>query len=189
MSGSAPLSSGGLDSVRLYVADPEQYGRDVMMLTEAFSLDPAFRQRASSRRQRPSLETQRYFTEHLHPQASAADYAALMARIAQNGLQNDESSFLARRYLEWPMRFPVNQALFSNLGYKNGSMPGVLTTVYYAYPKGEIVPVVVALFYRDLPNRTYQQWRRNVLAHDELARWLLIEPSAIPMLRAALSGG
>ncbi len=80
-----------------------------------------------------------------------------MARIAQNGLSNPKSSFLARKYLEWPMVFADNQELFSNLGYKNGSLPGILTTAYYAYPQGETTPIVVILFFHNLPNRTYRQ--------------------------------
>ena len=109
-----------------------------------------------------------------------------MARIAQNGLSNPESSFQARRYLEWPMIFPANQERFSNLGYKNGSLPGILNTAYYAYPTGEVTPTVVILFFRDLPGDTYRQWR-NSLAHDELARWLLDNPDALSLLRAALT--
>ncbi len=54
---------------------------------------------------------------------------------------------------------PHNQALFSNLGYKNGTLPGILTIVYYAYPIGETAPIVVALFFRDLEGRIYREWR------------------------------
>ena len=150
--------------------------------------EPVFRQNERADRRRPSISTQRLFSDNLNPQANARDYAALMAQIAQNGLSNAESSFMARLYLEWPMRFTVNQELFSNLGYKNGAMPGVLTTAYYAYPIGETTPVVVALFYRDLPNGLYQRWRRNELAHDEFARWLLYDPAALPALRTILEG-
>ncbi len=83
------------------------------------------------------------------------------------------------------MQFDVNQEFFTNLGYKNGSMPGVLTTVYYAYPINDPTPVVVALFYRNLDGRTYREWRTNQ-AHDELVRWLLYDPEAISILRAVL---
>jgi len=159
-----------------------------LALTEAYSTDDSFRATERRTRGRPSIDVQRYFSENLNPQGSAREYAGLMARIAQNGLSNGESSFQARRYLEWPMRFPVNQELFTNLGYKNGAMPGILTTAYYAYPKDDPTPIVVTLFFRDLPNRTYQQWRRNDLAHDEFARWLLIDPEAIPALRTVLMG-
>jgi hypothetical protein len=171
-----------------YLADPVSFGRDAMLLTEAFSSDDEFRQMAIEWRgqtRRPSGQTQRLFSQDFNAQGSAADYAALMTRIAQNGLSNGESSYIARRFLEWPMRFAGNQALFSNLGYKNGSLPGILTTVYYAYPKGETAPIVVALFFRNLEGRTSHEMREN-LAQDELARWLLYDPEAIPVLRAVL---
>lgn len=183
-----------LDIVRGYLADPAVYGREVSLLTNAYAGDPEFRtaERAYREANRGSFggggggsNTQRTFTGMLNAQATPRDYAALMTRFALNGLSNPDSSFIARRYLEWPMRFETNQAVFTNLGYKNGSLPGILTTVYYAYPRGEAVPVVVALFYRDLPMRTYQTWRSQ-LPHDELARWLLAEPEAIPALRAVL---
>jgi hypothetical protein len=172
-----------------YLIDPTLYGQEVMALTEAFSQDEDFRTteiawRAEERR--PNLDTQAFFTTHLNAQGSARDYATLMARLAQNGLSNGESSFIARRFLEWPMRFEANQELFDNLGYKNGRLPGVLTTVYYAYPRGETTPIVVTLFFRDLPNDTYRQWR-NDLPHDEFARWLLYDPAALPALRAVIN--
>ncbi len=171
-----------------YLDDPNSYGRDAMLLTEAFSSDEQFRETAVDwRRQtrRPNGQTQRLFSQDFNAHGSADDYADLMARIAQNGLSNGESSYIARRFLEWPMHFADNQALFTNLGYKNGSLPGILTTVYYAYPKEGGNPIVVALFYRDLEGRTYQQFRNN-LAHDELARWLLYDPQAISLLGAVL---
>jgi D-alanyl-D-alanine carboxypeptidase len=171
-----------------YLDDPVRYGHDVMLLAEAYGQDAAFRAKEQADRGRASMSTQRLFVDNLNPQASAREYAGLMALIAQNGLSDAQSSFMARRYLEWPMVFPVNQELFSNLGYKNGAMPGVLTTLYYAYRSGETTPVVVALFFRDLPNGTYQRWRRNELAHDEFARWLLYDPAAIPALRRVLNG-
>jgi D-alanyl-D-alanine carboxypeptidase len=175
-------------AIQHYIADPASYGHEVMLLTTAFSTDPDFHQAAIDWRRetrRPDGQTQRLFSDTLNAQASARDYAGLMARIALNGLSNGDSSFIARRYLEWVMRFPVNQELFSNLGYKGGSLPGILTTVYYAYPLGEDTPVVVALFYRGLNGRTYRDWRNN-LTYDELARWFLYDPAAIPAMKAVL---
>lgn len=171
-----------------YMADPHAYGRDAMALTEVFSGDEAFRETAvdwRSRTRRPDGQTQRLFSKDFNAHGSAADYAGLMARIAQNSLSSGESSYIARRFLEWPMRFSDNQALFSNLGYKNGSLPGILTTVYYAYPLGDASPIVVAIFFRDLEGRTSREMRDS-LAQDELARWLLYDPEAIPALRAVL---
>lgn len=176
------------NAVRDLIANPEEYSRNVMQLTTAYSSDPDFRaaqQAWRSSTRRPNGQTQRLFTETLNAQGSAADYAQLMARIALNGLGSSESSYLTRRYLEWPMQFNLNQGLFSNLGYKNGSLPGVLTTVYYAYPLGNQTPLVVALFYRALDGATYREWRSSQ-THDEFARWLLYDPEAIRLLRAVL---
>ncbi len=175
-------------AVRQYIANPGRYAKDVMQFTAAFSQDAQFRQQAIDWRRetrRPNGQTQRLFSENLNAQGTALAYAGLMARLAQNGLSNAESSFNARRHLEWPMRFTANQELFSNLGFKGGALPGILTTVYYAYPKGDTVPIVVALFFRDLDRDTYRAWRRTQ-AHDEFARWLLSEPEALPALRALL---
>lgn len=169
-------------------AGAQAYGRDVALLFDAYREQPAFRQAEATWRsatRRPSFETQRIFAGRFAPQGTARAYAELMARLAQNGLSNADSSYQARRYLEWPMLFPANQESFSNLGYKNGSLPGVLTTVYYGYRLGESAPVVIALFYRDLPQQTYRRWRFD-LPHDELARWLLADPQAIPLLARAL---
>jgi hypothetical protein len=175
-------------AIQTYLEDPERYRQEAMLLADAFIHDPEFRDAQNAWRRanrQPSTSTQRFFTENLNPQASAGEYAGLMAQLAQNGLSHPNSSFLARRYLEWPMIFPDNQELFSNLGFKNGTMPGVLDIVYYAYPKGETTPVVVVLFFRDLPNGTYRQWRDN-LTHDEFARWLLYDDGAITAVADAL---
>jgi hypothetical protein len=177
------------ETILAYLEDPELYGQEAMRFADAFANDSEFRDAQNDWRRenrRPSLDIQRFFTENLNPQASPGEYANLMARLAQNGLSNSESSFLARRYLEWPMIFDDNQELFSNLGFKNGTMPGVLNLIYYAYPQGETTPVVVVLFFRDLPNRTYRQWRDN-LTHDEFARWLLYDEDAITAVANALN--
>lgn len=171
-----------------YLDDPSAYGRDVAMLADAFAGQVDFRAAEIAwreRNRRPSMDTQRYFTAQLAPRGTARAYANLMARLAQNGLSTADSSFQARRYLEWPNQFAANLEWGSNVGYKNGSLPGVLTTVYYAYRWNDPAPIVVALFYRDLPQSTYRRWR-NELPHDELARWLLADPAAIPALAAAL---
>ena len=173
-----------------YLAHPQLYGEEVMQLTAAFSEDAQFHEDAiawRSETQQPDGRTQYLFSEDLNAQGTAAEYAGLMARLAFNGLSSNESSYIARQHLEWPMRFTENQELFTNLAYKGGSLPGILTTVYYAYPIGETSPLVVALFFHDLPgSSTYRPWR-NSLVHDEFARWLLYEPRAIPALRALLA--
>ena len=177
------------DAIKQYAADLDAYGADVMRLTDAFALDPSFRAaeiawRRSNRR--PSVQTQRLFTESLGARASARDYANLMSRIAQNQLTTGYMNILVRHYLEWPMIFAVNQDVFWTMGYKGGSLPGVLTGVYYGEPLTYRVPVVVALFFHNLPMQTYRQWRQN-WPHDELARWLMYDVEALPTLARLLN--
>jgi hypothetical protein len=169
--------------------DAAGYGQEVALLADAYANDAAFRAAERDwreRTRRPNIDTQRVFADRLAPVGTAGSYATLMHRLAQNGLSTPDSSFQARRYLEWPNPFEANLATFSNIGYKNGALPGVLTTTYYAYRWGDVAPVIVVLFYRDLPQQTYRDWRFD-LPHDELARWLLADPAAIPALSAALS--
>ncbi|MCL4265472.1 MAG: serine hydrolase [Anaerolineae bacterium] len=181
-------SGGDYAAIQGYLADAVGYRREAGQLADAYINDPTFREVERAWHQemrRPSVETQRLFSHALNAHGSPGEYAALMARIAQNGLSNPESSFLARKYLEWPMLFADNQEVFSNLGYKNGSLPGILTTAYYAYPQGEVTPIVVILFFRDLPQSIYRQWR-DTLSHDEFARWLLVDPAAIPAVKSVI---
>ena len=108
-----------------------------------------------------------------------------MARILRNELSSDYTNIVVRRALEWPMLFPQNQELFTAIGLKDGSLPGVLTTAYYAQRAEDGAQLVVVLFFRQLSRNTYRQWRQD-LPHDEFARWLLSDPAAIPTLRETL---
>ena len=178
----------GLAPILDLIENPQQYSRSVMALTEQYSEDDAYREGSlawQGRNRRPSIEAQKLFSGQLNAHGSARDYANLMARIALNAIGPWEESVRVRRYMEWPTHFPVNQERLAWLGYKGGSLPGVLTVVYYAQPWDTVQPVVVALFFHDLPTDVYRQWRRN-LPHDELARWLLRDREAIPTLQALL---
>jgi hypothetical protein len=171
------------------VANPAAYGSVALSLAEQFSTDETFREAEIAwHRGRPSTATQAAFSAALSPKGSAADYAGLMARISTNQLVSSYVNIIVRRALEWPTPFEANQERFSLVGYKNGALPGILTTAYYAQRLEGGPPVVVVLFFRGLPLPLYQQWRRS-LTHDELARWLLADPAAIPTLRALIDTG
>lgn len=176
--------------IQQYLQDPTIYASEAMLLAETFIQNDDFRAAENNwrtSRSRAAFRDSRLFNQSLNPEGTAREYAALMGRFAQNGLGSGESSYQARLILEWPMQFENNQAVFSNLGYKNGSLPGILTVAYYAYPKGESDPIIITLFFRDLPDTVYRSWRSDTLAHDELARWLLANPDAIPLLRRILT--
>lgn len=173
-----------------YSENPEHYASDVMAATLAYSNgDATGTSRAwRGRSQRPEIATQAVYSELFNAHASARDYAMLMGMIADNQLGPWEQNVRIRSYLEWPTAFSANQPALAWLGYKGGSLPGVLTSAYYAQPWDRARPVVVALFFHDLPITTYRQWRRT-LPNDELARWLLYDREAIGTLRSILSGG
>lgn len=180
---------GDVEQVRALVQDPDRYSREVMRVTEAYAAEQDVRNEIGGwrgRDGRPSLSAQSLFGERLNARASAGDYARLMALIANNQIGPWEQNVRIRRYLEWPTHFAANQETLAWLGYKGGSLPGILTAVYYAQPWDTLQPVVVALFFHDLPLDTYRQWR-HTLSQDELARWLLYDREAIPTLNALLS--
>jgi D-alanyl-D-alanine carboxypeptidase len=179
-SGNDRLAVGG------YVDDLDRYGQEVMQLTERYMSDPEFRQ--SEGYWRAPVSVQRYFADELNARASARDYAGLLSRILRNEIGSDYVNILVRRAFEWPMIFPVNQQLFSSVGFKSGSLPGVLNAAYYGTRLEDGAQVIVVLFFNDLPIGTYRQWRDN-LAHDELARWLMSDPTAISTLKSWMSDG
>lgn len=160
---------------------PSEYGVTISKWTDHYREDSAFRtaaQRLWSRGRTPSLANQAFFVDQFETRGTAAGYASLMTRIATGQVGSDE----LRRQLEWPWAaFPENQARYERIGYKNGTMPGVLTTVYYSQPLWADTPVVVALFYKNLPAGTYRQWRRT-LPHDALAHWLMSNPRSIHIM-------
>jgi D-alanyl-D-alanine carboxypeptidase len=178
-------SGSNRQAVQSYLDNPEHYGYEAMRLAESYANDEAYRASESEPGWRASFDTQLLFADNLNAQANARDYAGLMSRIVQNQLSNGYTNIVVRRALEWPMAFLVNQELFTTIGLKDGSLPGVLTTAYYAQRIEDGATIVVVLFYRQLPRQTYQQWRRD-LPNDEFARWLLSDPEAIQQLRAAL---
>lgn len=178
-----------LKQVRSLIRDPERYSREVWRLAEQYAADLKLREEFGGwrdRGRRPSLVAQSLFSEGLNARGSAGDYAHLMALIANNQVGPWEQNVRIRRYLEWPTHIPANQETLAWLGYKGGSLPGVLTAAYYAQPWDRAQPVAVALFFHNIPPKTYRQWR-HTLPHDELARWLLYDREAILTLKALLS--
>ncbi len=90
----------------------------------------------------------------LSPSGSVQDYADVMGRVVTNTFLSPEVSAIMRPHLEWPMQFEGNQAEFTALGSKGGSLVGVLTGATYYIPKtGDFAgqPRVVVLFMNDIP--------------------------------------
>ena len=189
----APAGYGnGLSSYR---TQPGLYGEDVVRLAELYVNDEQFRERTQdlwSRRGGASVLTQTDYVDALETRGTARGYAALMGGLANGTIGTEVTNPLMRQHLEWPLEaFAINAERYRFVGYKNGTLPGVLTTAYYAWPYWSESPIVVTLFYKDLPNSTYQSWRRT-LPQDSFAHWLMSDPNAIHIMhvwRDTAAGG
>lgn len=174
-------------TIERFTTNPTTYGEAVTLLSDQYLNDDRFYTEAATswqRGQQPPLSIQRRFVAELETQGTANQYALLLAQLVTDrlGKPGTEAEALMRKHLEWPhAEFEINQIRYATVGYKNGTMPGALTTTYYAWPYWSDRPIVLALFYKDLPNETYRRWRRT-FPHDELAHWLMSDPEAIHIL-------
>ncbi|MEM7801902.1 MAG: serine hydrolase [Chloroflexota bacterium] len=168
-----------------YALDIETFGQQAALVTDLYLNDPSFQdtaQRSWQRGGQPSLSRQTSFTNSFETQGTALEYANLFARIVRGEMGSPTANAIMQKHLEWPYaEFESNRINYQEIGYKNGRLPGVLTTVYYAWPVWSDRPVVLALFYKDMPTATYQSWRRS-FPHDALAHWLMSNPNAIHIM-------
>lgn len=176
--GMANLSSSEMAALNQNSAE---YGASVTYWADLYRENEQFKlaaQGAWSRGRQPNLQNQALFVDTFETRGTAAGYASLMARIASGQI----GSPALQQQLEWPLEaFESNQIHYQRIGYKNGNMPGVLTTAYYSQPYWSDQPIVVVLFYKNLPLPVYREWRRT-LTHDALAHWLMQNPQAIHIL-------
>jgi D-alanyl-D-alanine carboxypeptidase len=173
-------------AVESYITNPARFAEDVMALTIKFVTDKEFRnEEIAWRRRQPSFDVWKLYAENLNAKGSPRDYARLLSQILSNEIATPYVNLIVRRALEWPIEIPENQDQFSIIGYKGGSLPGILTTAYYGQRQIDGRRIVVVLFFRDLPRNTYQAWLADH-SHDELARWLLSDEDAIEYLRQLL---
>jgi D-alanyl-D-alanine carboxypeptidase len=110
-------------------------------------------------------------------QTALAEYARQAAYIARFGIQGSprdllrvlaaayggevfsaEAQTFMRDTLNWLMDFDrANRNVYAQLGSKGGSWAGVLTGTWYVQPlTGE--PLLLAVFYRDLPPALWSEW-------------------------------
>jgi D-alanyl-D-alanine carboxypeptidase len=124
----------------------------------------------------------------LTPHGSARDYATIMGQVATNTFISPEVTAIMRRHLEWPMQFEGNQAEFTALGTKGGSLPGILTGATYYIPKaGDFAgqPRVVVLFMNDMP---FSAWLTLIgnFAQQAFERELAINQTFAERVRESL---
>ena len=112
---------------------------------------------AISRAGKSIIETQRVFFEKYDDFGTPDDFAKVMAILQRGDTLPATTSVIMHAALSWPMQFDDNRAKFFSLGTKGGSLPGILTGAYFAQPK-QNDPLVLVVFYRDLPSDRYLDW-------------------------------
>ncbi|MDP0880786.1 hypothetical protein, partial [Klebsiella variicola] len=61
---------------------------------------------------------------------------------------------------------PIIRLFYAHLATKGGSTPSHMTGVWYAKPRGQD-PIMLAVFYRDLPMDTWLSWIET-FTHQEV---------------------
>jgi D-alanyl-D-alanine carboxypeptidase len=129
------------------------------------------------------LGAQAELTRATSPRGRARAYAQLMARIAHSEVEGTE---VARNALNWPLQNPELKGKFENVGTKPGSLPGVLTSAYYARPKGTDKVRVLALFLDQLPIAVWLQLMQKFL-HQRFELQLLSDDAFFASVKQRLS--
>ena len=118
------------------------------------------------------IDTQRIFFEKYDDFGTPDDFAKVMAAIQRGDTLPATTSVIMHAVLSWPMQFDDNRAIFFSLGTKGGSLPGIITGTYFAHPK-QNDPIVLVVFYRDLPSDRYINWLHNF--DQQQFEWYLLQ--------------
>ena len=142
----------------LTALEPHAYAARVLAMQEAYT-EGAWGQeerawRLANRRQMNPHRLEIAAVHALDNKGTAREFAQIMAGVVSGTFISAEVSAIMRPFLEWPMDFTGNQALFSALGSKGGALAGMLTEATYYVPlenEFEGRPRVVVVFLRDIP--------------------------------------
>jgi hypothetical protein len=129
------------------------------------------------------LGDQALLTRVTSPRGRARAYAELMARVAKSEVEGAE---IARAAMAWPLQNPEVKEQFDSVGTKPGSLPGLLTSAYYATPKGKDTVRVLALFIDKLPIAVWLQLMQKFL-HQRFELSLLSDDAFFEQVKQRLS--
>ncbi len=118
------------------------------------------------------IDTQRIFFEKYDNFGTPNDFAKIMAILQRGDTLPATTSVIMHAALSWPMQFDDNRAIFFSLGTKGGSLPGIITAAYFAHPKHND-PIVLVVFYRDLPSDRYLNWLHSF--DQQQFEWYLLQ--------------
>ncbi len=125
-----------------------------------------------------SVAEQEAMTRNFDNRGAARAYAR---RLEQLFADERPAIVFARRHLTWPMAFEPNRRDFELLATKGGSLPGTLTSVYFAKTKRGHQRVL-ALFFHDLPFATWVGMSQSFV-QQKLERATLLDDDGLERLR------
>ncbi|MDZ4763665.1 MAG: serine hydrolase [Chloroflexota bacterium] len=153
--------------------DAESVALESARLTRLYVDDPVWRlsertERANQRRafDATSDEQASYF-EQYGAQGTPREIARVMAAIFSGEIVSAQVSAIMRDAMDWSMDAPENRESFNMLATKGGSLPGILTSAWFAAPRGNLsdpqprMPTALVIFYRDMPISLYRNWLRD----------------------------
>jgi hypothetical protein len=106
-----------------------------------------------------------------------------MVRVANSEVEGAEQ---ARSALAWPLRNPELKQQFDSVGTKPGSLPGLLTSAYYARRKGQDKVRVLALVVDKLPTAVWLQLMQKFL-HQRFELRLLSDDAFFEQVKQRLA--
>ena len=113
---------------------------------------------------------------------TARSYARIMERVFQGAIPG---AARMKEALEWPMSRERVRAEFTVLGTKGGSLPGIVTSAYYAKPAKDGAARVLALFLQNVPPRVSLRLQKSYV-HQDFERRLLSDDAFVEKVRARL---
>lgn len=175
----------GLDGGRAALADR------AYATAAALRREPAARQRlkvAWAAVQADPRYTEAYMARQaeISPTGTARGYARVMAEVVRPTAMPAAVAKVMRRHLEWQLADPKVAEGFLALGYKGGSLPGVLTSGWFAQLKAQPAPAVSSLFFRRLPMPVWEHLSQTGL-QQQFELVLMCNPGFFAKARQVLA--
>lgn len=157
-----------IDSLTPAFVEAESERLEQLYTTDSLWRTAERRQRASQVRsfEATAAEQSAFFVQY-GAQGTPREMAGLMARIFSGEALSERASAVMRDAMDWAMDAPFNRERFNTLATKGGSFPGILTSAWYAAPRGSLddpqprQPTALAIFYRDMPISRWRDWLRS----------------------------
>jgi D-alanyl-D-alanine carboxypeptidase len=147
----------------------KEYENEVYINTETWQNHQEFRAVEIKKTQSKNwlkFQEQQVISQALNCGGTAKVYALIMEKIYSSSLISPAADKIMRDHLEWQMEFAGNQQEIDAFGFKNGSLPGIITEACYLKPKKAKNARVFALFLENLQAGVWFQMLQNYVQQD-----------------------